>query len=102
MFTEAQGHTRIIPLSSRIAPHDGKTHFVYKGDDGQVEVKEDEKEPPVVGVASYGFTPDIEWSPAALETQLDFFLRVGKSGIGYFETVWHGVRGKRGIGRGIW
>jgi hypothetical protein len=101
MYTRAEGYTRIIPLSSRIPYHDKKTHFmVHTPSDGDgivVPGVVEERVEPIVGMSSYGFTPEIQWSPATLEIQLDFFLRLAKCGIGHFEHVWHGIQGKKGI-----
>ena len=97
IYTKSPGFLRVIPLSSRIAPHDGKTHFIRQ------EIKEEEQgqgqgqQNVMVGTARYGFTSTIEYSPMALETELDFFIRVALSGVGHFERVFTSVAGQQGI-----
>ena len=100
LYTCAEGFTRVIPLSSRIAPHDGKTHFIHQAEaeaEEEAEAEAEEKKEVAIGMARYGLTPDITWSPAALETQLDFFLRISLSGIGYMERRFTGIDRKTGI-----
>ena len=103
IYTQAKGHIRVIPLPSRIAPHDGKTHFikgeeVEVGADADADANADAKaEEEAVGIAHYGFTHDIEWSPIALETQLDFFIRMAQIGIGYVGQRFTGIHGRKGI-----
>lgn len=96
IYTEAVGFKQVIPLSSRVAPHNGMTHFV-SGVEPEVDDVGDEKEAVVVAAGRYGFTPEIEWSPAAFETQMDYFIRVAKMGIGYFGQVFTTVGNKNGF-----
>jgi len=96
IYTEAVGFKQVIPLSSRVAPHNGMTHFI-SGVEPEVEEAGDEKEAVVVAAGRYGFTPEIEWSPAAFETQMDYFIRVASMGIGYFGQVFTTVGNKNGF-----
>lgn len=92
IYTEANGFYPIIPLSSRVAPHNGRTHFI-RGLEPEVE----EKAPVVVAAARYGFTPEIEGSPAAFESQLDYFIQIAKAGVGHFGQKFTSVGNKNGF-----
>jgi hypothetical protein len=94
LYTEAPGLYRVIPLSSRVAPHNGKTHFI-RGLEPEVEMEE--KAPVVVAATKYGFTPEIEWSPATFEVQLDYFIQIAKGGIGHFGQKFTSVGNKNGF-----
>lgn len=96
IYTEATGLFHVISLPSRVAPHDGNTHFIR----GLVPTEEEEKLPlssVVVAAAKYGFTPEIEWSPAEFETQMDYFIQVSQTGIGYFGQKFTSVGNKNGF-----
>lgn len=94
IYTEAEGLFHVITLPSRVAPHDGKTHFIR----GLVLDEEKASLPPVmVAAAKYGFTPEIEWSPAEFETQLDYFIQIAQLGIGHFGQKFTSVGNKNGF-----
>ena len=76
IYTRAKGLPHVLPLESRIARHDGTSHFCV--------------EEHMVGVPAasfFGFSPEILESAAAFERQLDEFIGIG--------LVGHGIYGRR-------
>jgi hypothetical protein len=77
-YTRAKGLPYVLPLESRVARHDGTSHFC-------APVEEHMADMPAGSV--FGFSPAILVSAEAFEAQLDEFIGIG--------LVGHGVYGRR-------
>ena len=75
-YTYAEGFDSVIPKESRIACHDGKTHF-------SKQIMPEMQDCPAGGI--YGFTPAILRDSNEFYKQFDKFIRIAQDGIGLFD-----------------
>jgi len=78
IYTRAKGLPHVLPLESRIARHDGTSHFCAPIEDHMAGVP---------AASFFGFSPEILRSAEAFEAQLDEFIGIG--------LVGHGLYGRR-------
>jgi hypothetical protein len=83
-YTRAKGLPHVIPLESRVARHDGTSHFCAPIEDHMAAV-------PAASV--FGFTPDILESAEAFEQQFDEFIGIGLTGRGLYGRSFTALQG---------
>ena len=83
-YTRAKGLPHVIPLESRVARHDGTSHFCALIEDHMAAV-------PAASV--FGFTPEILESAEAFEQQFDEFIGIGLVGHGLYGRSFTALQG---------
>jgi hypothetical protein len=83
VYTRATGLPHVLPLESRIARHDGTSHFCVEDHMAAV---------PAASV--FGFTSEILESAAAFERQFDEFIGIGLRGSGAYGRCFTSLQGE--------